>query len=147
MAIKTWCQVGFITAGLLLSGVSVASSLAESDFIEIDTYLHDIDGRPIWTLILRDMTSGQVLPYLFDLRKHDNHWIAFSLSHTYRVIASRVQFDNNQEVNNFCNLEDGILRSESMTVTITGSFSPDLQGVDCQIQKYKTYPLPITGTD
>lgn len=136
---------------LLLSG---ASAYAQSDedeglgqVIQIHTQLHSFVGKPIWSLIIRDLDHNQNIPYLFDFRTGGNQWVAFTYSRNYLITVSRLQIETyrarynrykNIRINDFCNLEsDGrIIRGRSMTITIRGDLSPYSDSYTCDVSSY-----------
>lgn len=125
--------LGLATAGYLPT-VFAGDSIAQS--LQIYTHFTSIVGHPSWLLELRDVESGQVFPYLFDIKNNDNFWIAFSKEHSYRIVASQVKFGRFHEIHNFCNLEDGVLRGKSMFITLTGTIAPDRSRSSCHVEKY-----------
>ena len=148
MAIKNLCQVGLICFFMLFAPFVIAQlPPMDGEYLQINTHFRQILSRPTWVLILRDIDSGQVLPYLFDLRQNDNFWVAFSSSQTYQVTLSTLQFDTGDEVHNFCNLQDGYITRQSMTINLSGVLSPDKRTFKCYVMKYQSYPLPIAGNN
>jgi len=117
--------------------------------LQVSTHFKSITGKPTWLLIVREVETGRVLPYQFDIRNNDNFWLAFTSGHSYRVTASNLSFGPFAKIKNFCNLEDGIINGESYFVTLTGDLTPDPTRFRCKIIKYKDLPFPIashTGT-
>lgn len=115
--------------------------------IQINTRLHAFIGKPIWTLIIRDIDHGQNIPYIFDIRKGGNHWIALTHGRNYLITASRVQIETywsrynkykNYRINNFCNLESNgkIIRGRSMYITIEGILSPYTNTYTCHLSSW-----------
>jgi len=105
--------------------------------VQINTSFRYFLGKPTWLLILRDVDSGVVLPYIYDIRSGDNFWLAFSSGRNYQVQASLMQFPPyDAEIRNFCRLEDGILRGQSLFVTVTGALTPDRRASHCHVKKY-----------
>ncbi len=115
--------------------------------IQIQTYFHSWVGKPIWTLIIRDIDHNQNIPYLFDITRGENHWVVFTYSRNYLITVSRMQIETyrshffkykNYRMNNFCNLESNgrIIRGESMYITLEGDLSPDTNTFSCQISRY-----------
>lgn len=115
--------------------------------LQIYTHFKKILGKPSWLLIVRDVDTGQVSPYLFDLKHNDNFWVAFTYGHSYRVTASTVKFGAFAEINNFCNLEDGILSGKSMYITLSGSLTPDRNTSKCFVSKFHEDNFTITNQD
>jgi len=144
MPIKKWGQ-------LLLWGIlSSASCAQENPFgqnLQINTRLTSIVGKPTWLLMIREVETGLVSPYIFDIKNNDNFWIAFTWGHSYRITASTLQFGPYAVIKNFCRLESGILSGESMVITLKGKLTPYRGSSQCFVQKYKNSSFPIvTGT-
>lgn len=153
MAIRKLCQLSLLrNAFLSLVLFMVAPAQAETltfqgQSIQIYTYLRSIAAKPIWLLILRDEQNGQVLPYLYDVRNYDNFWLALTLSHTYRITTSTLTFQSQAVIPNFCNLEDGVIDRESMSITVSGDLKPDSQTLRCHAVRYKDFPIPIVNAN
>ncbi len=106
--------------------------------LQINTNFTSVIGKPSWLLIMRDTETGQVWPYLFDIREKNNSWVAFVLGgKTYKITASTLTFGPLAIVRNFCHLEDGVIESKSFFITITGALSPDPNAMRCNILKYR----------
>jgi hypothetical protein len=122
----------------LLIGLPVyaENSLEQTQTLQIYTNFKSILGKPSWLLIIRDVDTGLVSPYLFDIQKNDNFWVAFSYGHNYRITASTLQFEGCGEIKNFCNLENGIISGKSMYMTLSGVLSPDPLTLRCNVMKY-----------
>lgn len=116
--------------------------------IQITTRFKSFIGHPTWLIIIRDLDNNQNLPYLFDISRNDNFWVAFSYSHRYLITASTLQIETyrsrqnkygNYKINNFCNLESNgrILRGESLFVTVTGSLTSNANSVRCHVSSFK----------
>ncbi len=110
---------------------------ALGQFIQINTRFHSIVGHPTWLLIIRDVQNGQILPYLFDIRSKNNFWIALTFGHSYRVTVSQLQFNSEQQIDNFCALQDGVLNGISMTVNVSGDLTTDPTSYRCHVLKYR----------
>lgn len=104
--------------------------------LNISTHFTSIVDKPSWLLELRDMESGLVLPYLFDIRNNDNFFFAFSKEHSYRVVASVLKFGPYATIKNFCKLESGVITGKSMLISITGVLSPDPRKTFCRVNKF-----------
>lgn len=113
--------------------------------LQIYTRFQSIIGKPSWLLIVRDVDTGQVSPYLFDLKHNDNFWVAFTYGHSYRVTASTLKFGAYAVINNFCRLENGILSGKSMMITLSGKLSPDPASSTCHVMKYSDVPFTVTN--
>ncbi|MBX3708406.1 MAG: hypothetical protein KIT56_07130 [Gammaproteobacteria bacterium] len=117
--------------------------------IQINTRFRSFVGKPTWTLIIRDIDHGQNIPYLFDIRRGGNHWVAFTYGRNYLITASRLQIETyqsrynkykNYRIKNFCNLESNgrIIRGRSMYITIEGHLSPYSNTYVCHVSTYPT---------
>jgi len=115
--------------------------------VQIYTYLHSFVGKPSWLLIIRDLDHNQNIPYLFDMTKGDNYWVAPTYSRNYLITVSNLQMETYRSryntfklytIPNFCHLESNgrIIRGESIYVTIQGDLSPNTSSYDCHIAKY-----------
>lgn len=116
--------------------------------IQIQTQLHSFVGKPTWLLMIRDVDHNQNVPYLFDFRKADNFWLAFTQGRHYLVSASTLYIETYKprenrfrkfRINNFCHLESNgrINRAISMAITLTGDLSANTNTFQCQVNKYK----------
>jgi len=124
------CLISFGCFSPVYAGDAIAQTL------QIYTHFKLIEGKPSWLLILRDQESGQVFPYLFDVKQNDNFWVAFSKEHDYKVTASEVKFGPCAVIHNFCHLQDGVLSGKSMYVTLSGVISPNRQTAHCHVTTY-----------
>lgn len=115
--------------------------------IQINTGLDAFVGKPSWLLIIRDVDNDRVFPYLYDFRRANNFWLAFTHSRNYLIEASIMQFRTynrrtnrfrKYKITNFCNLEScgRINRGQSMTVSINGFLSPNPDNYNCQVMRY-----------
>lgn len=112
--------------------------------VTIETHFSKMFGNPSWLLIVRDVDSGQVSPYVFDFYSTDNFWMALSYGHVYRITVSKLTFGPFAEINNFCCLENGILLNSSIKVSLTGMLSPMREGIHCHVTKWST-PYFVTA--
>jgi hypothetical protein len=143
---KKLFQIGLTCLTLLFASLLHAQeNIAQT--LSIDTHFKTIIGNPVWLLELRDVESGQILPYIFDIKNKNNFWMAFSKEHSYRVKASVLKFGPYKTVNNFCYLEDGILTGKSMFIRISGTLSPDLRRAKCHVTKFYQPHYPIAHTE
>ncbi len=136
---------------MLLAFSFVAASFAYADegvgqTIQISTYFHSVQGKPTWLLILRDVDSGRVLPYVYDIRNNDNFWIALSWERNYRITVSKVSWGPFATINNFCHLEDGVISGKSMIVRLRGDLTPVRNTAKCDVLEYKGLPYPIVNS-
>lgn len=112
--------------------------------LQVNTHFKSVIGNPTWLLIIRDVNTGVVLPYLFDIRNNDNFWVAFTSGRSYRITASTLKFGPFAKINNFCCLENGIITDKSFWITLTGELSPNPKSSKCNVTKYlNTLPFPI----
>lgn len=136
MKIKKWNLFWLNLLGIFFFSKAYSQS-SFGEMIQINTDLSSFIGRPSWTLIIRDVQTGQVLPYLFDFYTEQNFWIAFTAGHSYRIMASNLKFGPYATISNFCHLENGVLNGESFIVTLKGQLSPDPCSYTCTVRKYK----------
>lgn len=135
---------------LCLGTASVRAQPADDTFgqiIQINTNFHSFVGKPSWLLIIRDLDHGQNIPYLFDIRKGENFWVAFTYSRNYLITVSNLRMESYRpykntfrlyETKDFCNLESNgrILRGESISIRITGDLSPYHCSYQCNVSRY-----------
>jgi hypothetical protein len=115
-------------------------ALADSgigETLNIYTQFKQFVGKPTWLLIIRDVETGLISPYIFDIRNNENYWIAFTYGHSYRVTVSNLKFGTYGEINNFCGLEDCILSGTSLYMTLKGVLTPDPKTTKCYIHPFK----------
>jgi hypothetical protein len=147
---------------LLFLCFAASSTYAQSDgdgvgqTIQIYTRFHSFVGKPSWLFIIRDLDHNQSIPYLFDIRRGDNFWVAFTYGRNYLIKVSNLQIETyksrynkfrNYKINDFCHLEsDGrIIRGESMYITIDGDLSPDSETYTCQVSRYPDQNFTIVA--
>jgi hypothetical protein len=138
MAVKKFWRFLLLTLSFILSSASYSQSMSQT--LQITTRFSSFitkPTKPTWLLIVRDMETGKLLPYIFDINKNDNFWIAFTAGRSYRITASSVTFGPFAKINNFCNLENGIISGKSMIITLTGELSPDPNRLRCNVMKYQ----------
>ena len=135
-----------IWLGSLISLVLMLNTAAANDgvgqVLQINTHFRTLYGTPSWLLIIRDVDTGRVLPYQFDILKESNFWLAFTYGHTYRITVSSLTFGPYAKINNFCNLENGTLTGQSMMINLTGVLSP-VNSYHCHVSKFKSMPFTI----
>lgn len=139
--------------------ISYSSSYAQTNFnglgqfIQINTRLRSYVGKPTWLLIIRDVDGNQNIPYLFDIRRGDNFWVALTYGKHYLITVSRLQIETYQSrcnhykkyrINDFCHLESNgrIIRGESMSITLEGDLTPNSASSRCIVIKY-AYPIGL----
>ncbi len=126
--------------------IGMTSAAAQNPFgqaLQINTHFRSILGSPTWLLIVRDVDTGVVIPYMFDIRNYDNFWIAFTYGHSYRVTVSTLKFGPFAVIHNFCRLEDGILSRRSMIISLTGNLTPNRFSSRCNVIKYNNIEFPV----
>lgn len=142
LAIQIW-----IFLFLCLNTVFAYADDGLGQTVQITTRLHSFVGKPTWVLIIHDLDHNQNIPYLFDIRKGENFWVAFTYSKNYVITASNLRISTYRsrfnkyrtyEIKNFCHLESHgrINRGESMFVTIKGNLFPCDDSYTCCITKY-----------
>lgn len=136
------CIIGF---SLLLFSVVAWASSPMGQAIQIYTQFKYFVGKPTWVLIIRDVDTGLVIPYIFDIRNNENYWVAFTYGHNYRITSSNLKFGTYAEISNFCGLEDGILSGTSMYMTLTGVLTPDVKTSKCFVHQYKNSSFTIVN--
>ena len=133
-----------IKLGILIA-LCFAFSICKADddglgqTIQIYTRFHSFVGKPSWLLIIRDLDHGQNIPYLYDIKRGDNFWLAFTFGSNYLITVSNLQFGPYpRKINNFCNLESNgqIIRGQSLYITINGDLSPNTNTFSCHVLKY-----------
>ena len=83
-----------------ISGYAL-NSLINTETLQIYTHFQTFVGKPTWLLIIRDVETGLVSPYIFDIRNNDNFWLAFTFGHHYKVTTSKLTFGHFAVINNF----------------------------------------------
>lgn len=132
MTIKMLRLLRLFLASLLLYPLAAVGG----ETLQIATHFDDIMGSPTWLLILRDVNSGEVFPYLFDIKNNNNYWVAFTTGRSYRVTASTLTFGPYAKIKNLCNLENGILNGKSLGISLSGTLSPNPHQFRCRVMPY-----------
>lgn len=141
--------------------LSISLSHAQPDnelgqSIQIYTRFHSYVGRPSWLLVIRDLDHDQNIPYIYDVSRGDNFWLAFTYGRNYLITTSRMYFSpyrtnpyNSKRINNFCNLESNgrIIRGESLYITINGDLSPNANTFTCHISSYPNSNFTVVKPD
>ncbi|MDA8561929.1 hypothetical protein N9L02_02310 [Gammaproteobacteria bacterium] len=135
----------FIVFISISSFVNAKNSREDSQTLQIYTNFKKIIGKPKWLLIIRDIDTGLVSPYLFDIEKNSNFWIAFSYGHNYSITASTIKFNGCGELKNFCNLEKNTFFGRSMYMTLSGMLTPDPTMLKCKVMKYSDTKFNIVN--
>lgn len=136
----------------LLCQASLCYARPDSDelgqVIQIHTRFHSFVGKPTWLLVIRDLDNNQTIPYLYDIKRGDNTFLALTYSRHYLITASRLQIEtyrsryneyHQYRINNFCHLESNgrIIRGESLSITINGDLSPDSNTYSCHVLRFR----------
>lgn len=145
---KKLYQISVVFALLLIMKLPAYANEVLKQTIQINTHFSYIVGMPAWLLIIRDVDTGRVSPFLFDIRNNDNFWLAFSSGRNYRVTASTLTFGHYAIINNFCRLEDGVLSGKSMAISLTGVLTPNSRDIHCHVRRYDdTIPFTVVNTN
>lgn len=135
---------------VLLLGISLSCwfswAIAQTPLgqtLQINTRFRSIIGKPTWLLIIRDIDTGVVVPYLFDIRNNQDFWVAFTFARDYQVTVSELKFGPFAVIHNLCHLENSILSGKSMILTLTGDLTPSRQTARCHVLKYNDNAFPI----
>lgn len=145
--IKKRIVVWSIAVSLALSASFVWADEMSGQSLQINTYFHSIIGKPSWLLIVRDMQSQKVTPYLFDLRNDESFLMALTYGHAYRVTVSTLTFGPCAIIHNFCGLENGVITGQSLFITLKGNLTPDPGSSKCHVEKYASMDFPIVTTN
>lgn len=147
----------FICIGILcscLASLVFAQDAGLGQTIQINTRFHTFVGRPSWLLIIRDVDHGQNIPYLYDIERGKNFWLAFTVGRNYLITASILSFSpytnkpyRTKKIVNFCNLEshDHIIRGRSLVITIQGNLTPIPGSYTCSVQSYEDANFTIVA--
>jgi hypothetical protein len=139
-------QIGLLY--LCLLGILPAKADSENPFgqtLQINTHLNSLAGKPVWLLMLRNVETGQVLPYTFPLQNFDNFWIALTWGHNYQITVSTLQFEGHKSIENFCHLQTGLVKARSFVINVSGDIIPNRQKYHCQVMKFKEYNFPMAN--
>jgi hypothetical protein len=115
--------------------------------IQIYTRFQSFVGKPSWLLVIRDLDHNENIPYLFDIKRGNNFWLALTRGRNYLIVASTLQIETynprcntfkKYKIHNFCHLESHgrIIRGESMYVTINGNLAPNTDRYTCNVSSY-----------
>jgi hypothetical protein len=127
--------------GLILLLVAMTAARTDTlpgETLQINTQFRSVMGKPTWLLIIRDVNTGVVIPYIFDIRENSNFWVAFTYGHSYRITASTLKFGPFAIIHNFCLLENGILTGKSMVIRLSGRLTPYRGSSICHVTKYRS---------
>lgn len=137
----------FIISMTTSAFIFAVHSLEQTQTLQIYTNFKNILGKPSWLLIIRDVDTGLVSPYLFEIKNHDNFWVAFTFGHNYKITASTLQFEGCAVTKNFCGLENGIISGKSLYMTLSGQLTPDPRTLKCNVMKYGDTTFTIVNDD
>lgn len=122
------CKMLMVLALLFLPSTFAAADSSQT--IKIRTDFTKMSKPASWLIIVKDVDSPAVYPYLFDLTKEANTIVIFTNARNYRVI-SVVQFPHaHRQISNYC-LPQAIISDLSLEVTVKGDLSPNRATSDC----------------
>lgn len=152
----------FLIVLLLLTNITICYGNPDDEglgkTIQIYTRFHSFVGKPSWLLMIRDVDHNQNIPYVFDIRRGDNVWVALTYGKNYLITASTMSFETYKsrynkfkqyKIKNFCNLESNgrINRNTAMYIVIDGDLSPDGNGIQCHVSKYPEANFTVVDQD
>lgn len=151
--LKQTCLASFIiflslTASPVHAQKPVVINDALGQTIQISTALYDVVGFATWTLIIRDIDHGINVPYIFDLYRGEQFFVALTYGYDYQILESKLTLVKYKPyynayrkfvINNFCHLQTNgrIHHGRSLTVGITGKLSPNTGLYDCHISSFQ----------
>ena len=139
---KSGCKI-ILPLALFLAPLC-QSYAAVSHTIQIHTHFTRVIGSPTWIVIIHDMDSSAVYPYLFNIIEPDNFFLIFPNAKNYYIV-SILQFDFlNKKIENFCHLSQGMMSGVSMDVTLKGTLTPNPSTSQCYVLKYKDMPYTVS---
>lgn len=148
MLIKQMCQkICIFTLAWLMCAPALANHARNGlgQTIQIYSQLEDIIGKPAWLIIIRNVDTGAVTPYLYDFYDRQNFWPIFTLASNYTITVSQLTFDPyNVTINNFCELQSQFFKDVSLAITIQGRLTPDPRTFSCHVLKYPSTTFTIT---
>lgn len=145
MALKKVCQLGILLLSAFLIILPAHADNPFGQFISIDTHFNCISGSPSWLLILKDIDTGQVIPYQYDIHEENNAWVAFSYGRAYQITVSTLTFGPFAILHNFCGLENLVFRDTSLNIHLTGALTPDRFGFQCERLPFKNMSFTIVN--
>lgn len=144
MDMKRW--VSAVLIGFSLFG-SLPALAQMGPTVQINTNFKSIEGNPTWLLILRDVDTGRVIPYMYNLTNNDAFYIALAWSHNYRITVSKISWGPCKYIDNFCDLENGVLSGKSVIVRLSGRLTPHRGTATCVVRKYKDLPFTVYNAE
>lgn len=143
--INMFRNVLILSTCFIFSSHFARAEQAIGQVLQINTHFSHIQGSPTWLIILRDVETQVVSPYLYDVQKRNNFWIAFTPGHTYKITVSQLRFGQHKVVTNYCHLENGVLIGKSKFIVVTGSLTPDRSTSHCSVTTYEDTPFPVVN--
>lgn len=156
---KTALAICFVLTSLSCVKNSLAQNLDNplGQTLQIYTRLHSFVGKPAWLLVIRDIDTNENIPYLFDIRKGNDFWLAITYGRNYLITASTLQVSvynprcnqyKKYKIHNFCHLESNgrIIHGQSMSITLKGDLSPYRHSYSCQVLRYADGNFPIANS-
>ena len=144
LALKRLSLLALLSAGLMIHLPCYAQDNPLGQTFQINTRLDSYVGKPAWVIIVKDVATGQVVPYFFPIYEQEQFWVNFTFTNAFRIILSELQFGPPDAIiRNFCHLQDGILDRESLIINLTGRLTPDRRTSNCNVQRFKSYSFPI----
>jgi hypothetical protein len=149
LILSSWC---------LTASLSYATDDGIGQTIQIITRFNGWVGKPSWLLVIRDLDHNQNVPYLFDINKGENYWVALTYGRNYLISASNLQIETyyprknifkNYRIHNFCHLESNgrIIHGESMYITISGELTPNSDTYSCNIIQFPEEKFTVVPSD
>lgn len=141
MRLRKWALMTGITLTLIFSSQFLAAQpdRPTGQVIKINLNLQRFIGKPSWLIIIRDVDHGQNIPYLFDITRNQDYWIALTYGHDYYVLASEMTLNPyEKKITNFCDLESmgAIHRGVSMDIMVSGKLTKNPDLISCRVLKY-----------
>ena len=133
MARPSW---ELVWAVMLLLTPFTASHADVSQIIQIHTRFTKVWDTASWLVIVHDLDSSGVYPYVFDLVDADNFFLIYTNARNYRL-DSVLQFDlSQQKFHHFC-LPTQNITGKSLIVYLRGNLTADPATLDCNITQFK----------
>lgn len=137
--------IWLVIIGLFTMSSTHADENPLGQTIQIKTRFHSFVGKPSWLLVIRDVDNGIVYPYLYDITRGEDFFLAYTYSRNYLITVSRLQFSpyrtdpyRSKKIENFCNLQSNgrIVRGQSIIINISGNLTPNTNTFTCHVLKY-----------
>lgn len=136
----------FFTAGRLLAG----DANNTGQILKINLNLQRFIGKPAWLIVIRDVDHNQNIPYLYDITRNQDYFVALTYGHDYYVVTSEMTLNPyDVKIRNFCGLESmgAIHRGISMDIMVSGKLTKNRNLVSCRVLKYVDPNFNITPQD